>query len=111
MQISAGTVQWIDHYVLCSEDIPRFAAFHTKVLGALTLPDPENRAPGVFQQVATVRVGGFRAKAPMPPTLGIGRGLPRYAYYINADDIDAHLKRLDEAGAIHREPISSAAAE
>jgi hypothetical protein len=35
--------------------------------------------------------------------------MPRYGYYVFADDIDAHLKRLDEAGAIHSGPVRTSA--
>jgi predicted enzyme related to lactoylglutathione lyase len=108
-KVRVGTVHWIDHYVVCSEDIPRWAAFHAKVLGAVTLPDPGGKLPGVFQRVARIRHGGFTAKAPMPPTKGPGVGLPRHGYYIYAADIDAHLRRLDEAGAIHGSPIRTSA--
>jgi predicted enzyme related to lactoylglutathione lyase len=108
-KVRAGTVHWIDHYVVCSEDIPRFAAFHAQVLGAVTIPDPAGVIPGVFQQVASIRFGGFTAKAPMPPTLGLGKGLPRYGYFVEAADLDAHLRRLDAAGAIHGEPFRTSA--
>ena len=108
-RVRAGTVQWIDHYVVCSEDVPRWAAFHAQVLGAVTLPDPGGKLPGVFQSVARIRHGGFTALAPMPPTKGLGAGLPRYGYYVYAADIDAHLRRLDAAGALHGDPFRTAA--
>lgn len=104
-----GTVQWIDHYVTTSEDIPRFAAFHAKVLGAQTLPDPSGRLPGVFQQIASIRHGGFSAMEPIPPTKGVGKGLPRYGYYVYVADIDAHRRRLEVAGAVHSEPVRTSA--
>jgi catechol 2,3-dioxygenase-like lactoylglutathione lyase family enzyme len=105
-----GAVHWIDHYVTNSEDIPRWEAFHAKVLGAVTLPDPSGRLPGAFQKIARIRHGAFIARNPMPPTKGVGIGLPRYGYYIYAADIDAHMRRLEEADAIHGEPIRTAAA-
>jgi len=105
-----GPVHWIDHYVTCSEDIPRWAAFHTTVLGAETLDDPSGRLPGVFQKVARIRHGAFIARSPIPATKGLGRGLPRYGYYVYAADIDAHLRRLEAAGAIHSEPVRTSAA-
>jgi predicted enzyme related to lactoylglutathione lyase len=104
-----GVVHWIDHYVTNSEDIPRWAAFHEQVLGAVTLPDPSGTLPGVFQKVARIRHGAFRARSPIPPTLGIGKGLPRYGYYVNAADITDHLRRLDAAGAMHGDPIRTSA--
>jgi catechol 2,3-dioxygenase-like lactoylglutathione lyase family enzyme len=106
----AGIVQWIDHYVTNSADIPRWADFHAKVLGAVTLPDPSGRLPGVFQQVARIRHGAFLEHHAPPPTKGLGKGLPRYGYYIEAAGIDAHLHRLREAGAVHGQPFRTSAA-
>jgi predicted enzyme related to lactoylglutathione lyase len=106
-----GTVYWIDHYVICTNDIDRWAAFHAKVLGGKLRPDPAGAliGYGIFQDVASIRHGGFIAQAPLPPTRGLGKGMPRYGYYVFAADIDAHLKRLDEAGALHSAPIRTAA--
>jgi predicted enzyme related to lactoylglutathione lyase len=106
---ATGTVHWIDHYVTNSEDIPRWAAFHERVLGAVTMPDPTGTLPGVFQQIARIRHGAFRPRRPMPPPKGLGKDFPRYGYYIHADDIVAHVSRLDDAGAIHGEPVRTAA--
>jgi len=106
---TTGTVQWIDHYVMNSEDIPRWAAFHATVMGAVTRDDPSGTLPGVFQQIGQIRHGAFWSHRPLPPTKGVGRGLPRYGYYINANDIDAHLSRLEAAGAPHSGPIRTAA--
>ena len=100
-----GTVHWIDHYVTTSEDIPRFTAFHEQAMGAVTLPDPTGSLPGVFQQIGPIRHGGFLARNPIPATKGIGKGLPRYAYFIYAADLDAHVRRLEKAGAILSDPV------
>jgi predicted enzyme related to lactoylglutathione lyase len=111
-KVGASTVHWIDHYVVCSEDVPRWEAFHAQVLGAETMVVPGgggDRLPGVFQNVGRSRHGGFKTKTKMPPTKGLGVGLPRYGYYIDAADIDAHLRRLDEAGATHSAPVHTAA--
>lgn len=104
-----GPVHWIDHYVTNSEDIPRWAEFHARVMGAVTLDDPSGKLPGVFQQVGRIRHGAFRSHRPMPPTKGVGKGLPRYGYYVNASDLDVHLRRLEAAGAPHSEPVRTAA--
>jgi predicted enzyme related to lactoylglutathione lyase len=110
-EVKPGTVYWIDHYVICTNDIDRWAAFHAKVLGARLRPDPAGALTGygIFQDVASIRHGGFIAQAPLPPTRGLGKGMPRYGYYIFAGDIEAHLKRLDEAGAIHSGPVRMSA--
>ena len=64
----------------------------------------------MFQQVGRIRHGCFEARNPIPQTKGIGKGLPRYGYYIEAADIDAHVRRLAAAGAIHGQPFRTAAA-
>ena len=107
-----GTIQWIDHYVVCTNDISRWEAFHSRVLGARTEPDRSGgqmRAIGLFQGWARGRHGGFISKAPLPPTRGLGKGLPRYGFYIAAADIDDHLRRLDDAGALRDDPVRTSA--
>jgi catechol 2,3-dioxygenase-like lactoylglutathione lyase family enzyme len=67
---------------------------------------PEERARrGIFQDIGPCRHGGFTTNVPLPPTKGLGQGLPRHAHFILAADIDAHLRRLDKAGALHSDPI------
>ena len=105
---ATGTVHSIDHYVTNSEDIPRWAEFHTRVMGAVTLPDPSGKLPGVFQQVGKIRHGAFRSHRAIPPTRGVGNGLPRYGYYVRAGELDAHLRRLEAAGAPHGGPVRTA---
>ncbi len=109
--VRRGAVHWIDHYVICTNDIARWEAFHVKVLGARTLPDPRGVISdfGIFQSVGSMRLGGFTNLTPLPVTRGLGKGLPRYAFYILAADIDAHLRRLDAAGAVHTDPIRTSA--
>jgi predicted enzyme related to lactoylglutathione lyase len=106
-----GTVHWIDHYVVCTNDVDRWEAFHSAVQGAVTAPhSPTERARrGIFQDIGVCRHGGFVTKTPLPPTKGLGKGLPRHAHYIHAADIDAHLRRLDKAGAPHSDPVRSSA--
>ncbi len=105
-----GTCYWIDHYVVCTNDVDTWEDFHTRVLGARTMPaPPERRQRGVFQDLTRCHHGGFVAKEPLPPTKGLGVGCPRHGFYIYADDIDFHLRRLDEAGAIHSDPIRTSA--
>lgn len=108
---SAGTVYWIDHYVICTNDLDRWAAFHAKVLGGRLRPDPAGALVGfgIFQDVASIRHGGFVALRPLPPTRGLGKGMPRYGYYVHAADIAAHLQRLDAAGAVRSDPVRTAA--
>src|ERR1700739_4294503 len=85
----AGTVHWIDHYVVCTNDVDRWETLHSVAQGAVTeTHSPEERARrGIFQQIGGCRQGGFVTKIPLPPTKGLGKGLPRHAHYILAADI------------------------
>jgi predicted enzyme related to lactoylglutathione lyase len=106
-----GEVHWIDHYVVCTNDIARWEAFHTELLGAKTVARPimDGLPVGIFQTVGCCRNGGFISRATLPPTRGLAEGLPRYGLYIVATDVDAHLRRLDKVGAPHSDPIRTSA--
>ena len=107
-QEPSGIVHWIDHYVICTNDIKRWEAFHSKVLGAKTGPQPaEVLELGLFQDITQGRHGGFIAKTPLPPTKGLGKGLPRYGFFVEKADLAMHLARLDAAGTIRSDPVRS----
>ena len=108
-----GTIYWIDHYLVNTNDSVRWEAFHALVLGATAWPDPNGKAVkrGFFQDITRnghggrgTNHGGFVSPTPLPPTKGLGKGLPRYGFYIEAADIDYHLRRLEKAGAVHGDP-------
>ncbi|HUK37050.1 MAG TPA: VOC family protein, partial [Vicinamibacterales bacterium] len=102
-----GTVYWIDHYTVCTNDLDRFRAFHAQVLGGKQWIGPTGCE--VFQNVARSKTGGFMLDRPLPPSLGLGRGFPRYGFYIEADDVDRHVQRLKLAGARYAEPARTSA--
>ena len=98
-----GTIYWIDHYTVCTNDLERFTAFHAEVLGGEPWVGPTGRE--VFQNVARSKTGGFILDRPLPPSLGLGKGFPRYGFFIEARDVDFHLARLKAAGAAYRDPM------
>jgi predicted enzyme related to lactoylglutathione lyase len=102
-----GTVFWIDHYTVCTNDLDRFAAFHAHVLGGKQWQGFQGRE--MFQQVARSKTGGFILDRPLPPSRGLGKGLPRYAHFIDPADIAMHLQRLDDAGAVRSAPTRTTA--
>jgi len=106
--MTTGAVHWIDHYVTSTNDVERWIAFHERVVGARVWPD-FRRERGMFMDLARCRIGAFVSQRPLPPTLGLGAGLPRYGLYVHASDIDAHLRRLEAAGAVHGPPARTAA--
>jgi hypothetical protein len=111
-----GTVYWIDHYVVGTNDVQRWVDFHTKVLGA-----HDNRPTGggprggglpnsFFQDLAgPCHHGGFGQTEPLPPSNGLGTTYPRYGLYIRQEDIPEHLARLDANNVPHTDPIRTSA--
>ena len=97
-----GTVYWIDHFTVCTNDLDRFKEFHAQVLGGKQWPGFQGRE--IFQQVGPCKTGGFTLDRPLPPTRGLGAGLPRYGFFVDPADIGAHVRRLDAAGAVRGDP-------
>ncbi len=46
---------------------------------------------------------------PLPPSAGLGKGLPRHGLYIRQADIDTHLRRLDQFNVPHLDPMRTSA--
>lgn len=102
-----GTVYWIDHFTVCTNDLERFKTFHKQVLGGEQWPGFQGRE--IFQSVGRCKTGGFILDRPLPPTRGLGTGMPRYGFFVEAAQLGAHLQRLDAAGALRSEPRRTAA--
>jgi hypothetical protein len=95
-------------------DIDRWMTFYTNVLGAVPRsvggerPERGGQArPGVqFTFVGACHIGGA-PQADALPSLngGLGAGLPRYRYFVRTEDIEQHLRRLDQYQAVHSDPI------
>lgn len=103
----AGTLYWIDHYVVPVTDLDRWSAFYTNVLGAT----PDSREAGGPNQAAArilfthlahgCHVGGSVYDGAIEPSVGLGVGLPRYSWYVRPEETDDHLRRLDRYGVPH----------
>lgn len=106
-----GTVYWIDHYVVASDDLERWADFEAKVIGA----QPQRSGGGgrgfiVFQDITPCcHHGAMLSPEPLPPSAGLGKGLPRHGLFIRQEDIDQHLRRLDQYGVPHLDPVRTSA--
>jgi predicted enzyme related to lactoylglutathione lyase len=107
-----GTVYWIDHYVVGTDDIERWTSFQEKVVGSRAyIRDGRDGQPGFlrFQEITSCcHHGAMKSPTPLPPSAGLGKGLPRYGLYIRQQDVDKHLKRLDEHGVRHLDAIRTA---
>jgi predicted enzyme related to lactoylglutathione lyase len=99
-----GAIYWIDHYVVPTADVERWSDFYTRVLGAVPRAEDRPRRPGdglTFTDVGKCHVGGsVSEKALAPATVG-----PRYSWFIRAEDMGEHLRRLDANGVDHSGPI------
>lgn len=105
-----GAVYWIDHYTVGTNDLPRWIDFHERVLGAESEPPHLPRTPDIkFQYVGICHHGGFLQKAPMPPAAAPGEALPRYAWFVRPQDLDAHVRRLDANSVPHTAPLRTSA--
>lgn len=108
----AGTVYWIDHYVVGSDDLSRWADFMGKVVGArgLEVQGPPGRPFIEFQEITECcHHGAMISPEPLPRAVPLGKGLPRHGLYIRQADIDQHLKRLDQYNVPHLDPIRTSA--
>jgi hypothetical protein len=107
-----GTIYWIDHYVVGSDDLDRWTAFEEKVIGAQ--PESPAEAAGrrfiAFQNITPFcHHGAMLSPDPLPPSAGLGKGLPRHGLFIRQEDVDQHLRRLDRHNVPHLDPVRTSA--
>jgi len=110
-----GTIYWIDHFAVPSNDLDRWIKFQVDVLGAklnringlTTEARLSGRGGGVaaFCNMPNTMIDGFLADSILPAAHEPGAGLPRFGFFIREQDIDEHLRRLDELGVAHTDPI------
>lgn len=104
-----GTVYWIDHHVVSTNDVERWANWAVNVVGAQPrVPEGQNLRDmrNCFAYMREpFHLGGFLDKEPLPPVAGLGKDLPRYGFFIRPEDIDEHLRRLDRFQVAHSDPI------
>jgi hypothetical protein len=107
-----GTLYWIDHYVVGSDDLDRWTSFMTDVIGAAPhrAAGPEGRRQIAFQDITPFcHHGAMISPDPLPPSAGLGKGLPRHSLFIRQEDIDQHLRRLDQLKVPHLDPFRTSA--
>jgi len=107
-----GTVYWIDHYVVGSDDLERWADFAAKVIGSQPLPEagPAGRRFITFQDITPCcHHGAMLSPEPLPPSAGLGKGLPRHGLFIRQEEIEQHLRRLDQHDVPHLDPARTSA--
>src|SRR4051794_13984691 len=95
-----GTVHWVDHFGVATNDLDRWLQWAAETLGATEAwHDTGVNASGpqfaAFRNLGTSHIIGFVTEDEIPPNGGLGKGAPRYGFYIRPEEIDEHLRRLD----------------
>jgi predicted enzyme related to lactoylglutathione lyase len=101
-----NVVCWVDHCVVPVTDVGRWLDFYAKVFGAEERASfgggPKARTRFIW--VGPCHVGGSIVSS-LPAHKGLGVAAPRYGYYIRPNEIEIHLRRLDEYGVPHLDPL------
>jgi hypothetical protein len=112
-----GTIYWIDHFAVPSNDISTWVKFQQNVLGASlsringisTEARKSGRNIAAFCYTPYSMVDAFLADEMLPAAKEPGAGWPRFGFFIREEDIDEHLRRLDELKVPHTDPIHTSA--
>jgi extradiol dioxygenase family protein len=114
-----GTIYWIDHFAVPSNDLGEWVKFQINVLGAklnringLTTEARQRGQQGgvaAFCNMPYSMVDGFLAAEQLPTAAEPGAAYPRFGFFIRSEDIDAHLRRLDEQKVPHTDAIRTSA--
>ncbi|HXG50660.1 MAG TPA: VOC family protein [candidate division Zixibacteria bacterium] len=114
-----GVVHWIDHHVVGTNDMAAWSDWAVNAtgllrrpIGGLTTAARKRNAPimcFLWWEGGSCRIGAFLQPEVFPPSGGLGRDLPRCAFYIRPEDIDAHVRRLDRHRIPHTDPVRTAA--
>ncbi len=114
-----GAVHWIDHHVVGTNDLAAWADWANKATGlplrpmnGLTTGARKKNTPifcFMWWEGGSCRIGAFLQPEVYPPAKPLGQDMPRCGFYIRPEDIDAHLRRLDEYRIPHTDPIRIAA--
>src|SRR2546425_4823388 len=116
---SRGAVHWIDHFVVGTNDMVAWADWAVNATGLTRRPliglTTQARKRNIkitcflWWEGGSCRIGAFLQPEVYPPAKALGEDLPRCGFYIRPQDIDAHLRRLDEHKIPHTKPIQTAA--
>ena len=114
-----GGVHWIDHYVVGTNDLIAWADWANKATGlplrpinGLTTTERKKNIPifcFMWWEGGSCRIGAFLQPEVYPPAKELGEDMPRCGFYIRPEDIDTHLRRLDQHKIPHTDPIRTAA--
>ena len=101
-----GAVHWIDHYVVGTNDMGAWVDWAVNatgitrrpIIGLTTAARKRNIKITSFLwwDGGSCRIGAFLQPEIYPPAKALGEDLPRCGFYIRPEDIDMHLRRLDQ---------------
>jgi len=114
-----GAVHWIDHYVVGTNDLPSWSywALHAtglpiRPINGLTTNMRKKNTPifcFMWWEGGSCRIGAFLQPDNYPQAKELGKDMPRCGFFIRSQDIDIHLRRLDQHKIPHSDPIRTAA--
>ena len=114
-----GAVHWIDHYVVGTNDMGAWVDWAVNatgitrrpIIGLTTAARKRNIKITCFLwwDGGSCRIGAFLQPEIYPPAKALGEDLPRCGFYIRPEDIDMHLRRLDQHKIPHSGAIRTAA--
>ncbi|HWH75884.1 MAG TPA: VOC family protein, partial [Candidatus Binatus sp.] len=112
-----GAVHWIDHYVVGTNDLPGWSywALHAtglpiRPINGLTTNMRKKNTPifcFMWWDDESCRIGAFLQPENYPPAKELGKDMPRCGFYIRPEDIDKHLRRLDQHKIRHTDPVKN----
>lgn len=114
-----GAVHWIDHYVVGTNDMVAWVDWAVNatgitrrpIIGLTTAARKRNIKITSFLwwEGGSCRIGAFLQPEIYPAARPLGEDLPRCGFYIRPEDVNAHLRRLDQHKIPHSDPIRTAA--
>ena len=114
-----GAVHWIDHYVVGTNDMGAWVDWAVNatgitrrpIIGLTTAARKRNIKITSFLwwDGGSCRIGAFLQPEIYPPAKALGEDLPRCGFYIRPEDIDMHLRRLEQHKIPHSGAIRTAA--
>ena len=115
----SGAVHWIDHVVVGTNDMNAWVQWAVNAigvtpgpLGGLTTAERQRNQPiAIFLDIGdgSCHFGAFLQGEALPPSKGLGKDTPRYGFFVLPEDLDEHLRRLDQHGIPHSRPVRTAA--
>jgi catechol 2,3-dioxygenase-like lactoylglutathione lyase family enzyme len=110
-----AAAHWIDHVVVPTNNMDAWVNWAVNATGVERAPirgltTAEVKRGGTvacFLKIGdgSCHFGAFLQKEQLPASLGLGVDMPRYAFFVRAEELDDHIVRLDRFGVPHTDPV------